>query len=217
MKKKKEEKFEVQEELETPWQVFMRNYKTVPGFKELVKLIAYILFFIIFVATMSIVFANNKDKINRSNTTTTTSQVLKYQDVLGKLLDHSDYTCRIKINNNNYIINGSYGNNILTGTIETAEGIHKFKIAENNIYEVVLDNETLNNELLKDINKNILMNDVIVNILKNNSGTKIDNTYKYSNININDINYNIDVVVNDNKVTNIKVSCDNISYDIVYE
>ena len=100
--------------------------------------------------------------------------------------------------------------------IKTSETQDESKIQESNVYEIVLDNETPNNELLLDINKNIITNDVLVNILKNNSGTKIDNTYKYNNININDITYNIDVIVDNNKITNINIINDNVSYQFTY-
>ena len=126
----------------------------------------------------------------------------------------------ITINDNKYIINSRYGNNISTGTLESIDGTYKFKIKEDNIYEIRLDEEIVNNELFKDIDTSIINNSSLVNILRNNTGIKIDQDYKlmykYDKVNINDITYSIEVIINNNSVANINIYNDTISYVINY-
>jgi len=77
--------------------------------------------------------------------------------------------------------------------------------------------DVLNNELLKDINIKIIMNNSLSDIIKNNSGIKLEGLYKYNKVVIDNVNYEIEVLVSDNKVTGINVNSENISYEIKYE
>ena len=217
--KKNEENFKNDEErLETPYEVFKRNYDTVPGFKELVKLSIYVILFLTLAITMIVTVSSNKGKRhNSTKTTTTESSVVRYQDILDKLLDNTEYSCKIKVNDNNYLIDASFGNNILVGTIDSKDGTSRFSIRNNEVYELKLDSETINEELLNNINKNIIVNSSLIDILKNNSGVKLDNAYKYTKVSIDDVLYDINVIVDNNKVISIELLNDNISYIFVYK
>lgn len=199
-------------------EVFKRNYNNVPGFKELVKLGLYILVFVIFVGIMSGTINNRKQHDQKDETTTVAA--LKYQDMLNDLLDNKEANITININDAKYIINDEFGNNILTGTIDSIEGTSKFKIKDDLVYEIILEEEVLNDQLLSNVDTSIIRNNILVDIIKNNSAHKFENddniTYKYSNVVINNITYNIDVIVVNNKIQNINLTSDNISYTINY-
>ena len=197
--------------------VIKRNMKEVPGFKELVKLILYILFILILCTAMIITFNINKNKNkNDDNTLTTTQVVVTYQDMLDNLLQKSNYRAEINVNQDDYIITGSFGNNILIGILENNVTSYKFKIKENNIYELS-DVETLNNDLLNNINVGIINNNTLVESLKNNNSIKIDGGYKYHNISINNINYDVEVYIQDDRIKSINVSNNSSSYKLTYD
>ena len=197
--------------------VIERNMKEVPGFKELVKLILYILFILILCTAMIITFNINKNKNNKDdNTLTTTQLVVTYQDMLDYLLQKSNYRAEINVNQDDYIITGSFGNNILIGILENNVTSYKFKIKENNIYELS-DVETLNNDLLNNINVGIINNNTLVESLKNNNSIKIDVGNKYNNISINNINYDVEVYIQDDRIKSINVSNNSSSYKLTYD
>ena len=197
--------------------VIKRNMKEVPGFKELVKLILYILFILILCIAMIITFNINKNKNKEDdNTQTTTQVVVTYQDMLDNLLQKSNYRAEINVNQDDYIITGSFGNNILIGILENNVTSYKFKIKENNIYELS-DSETLNNDLLNNINVGIINNNTLVESLKNNNSIKIDGGYKYHNISINNINYDVEVYIQDDRIKVINVSNNSSSYKLTYD
>ncbi|MCR4581378.1 MAG: hypothetical protein K5666_02580 [Bacilli bacterium] len=146
----------VEYKLESWWDVFVRNYKNVPGFNALVKLLIYFfLFFILIVAIKATTGDQDSTKTKQQETTKVT---VPYKEMVGNIVNYRKSTINIKINDTLYIINGDFGNNILTGTIESTNGLHNFKIKDNSIYEVKMGEDVLNNELLKDININIIMN-----------------------------------------------------------
>lgn len=197
--------------------VIKRNMKEVPGFKELVKLILYILFILILCTAMIITFNVNKNKNKKDdNTLTTTQVVVTYQDMLDYLLQKSNYRAEINVNQDDYIITGSFGNNILIGILENNVTSYKFKIKENNIYELS-DSVTLNNDLLSNINVGIINNNTLVESLKNNNSIKIDGGYKYRNISINNINYDVEVYIQDDRIKVINVSNNSSSYKLTYD
>lgn len=197
----------------TFFQKFKIYYDNIPGIRSGFKLLGYLIFFAIMFVLIIVVglFGNNKDEKDNSKAT--------YQNILEKELDHSVYTANITIGDNKYIVTGEYGNNILTGTIETNEKVTKYKIKDYNIYEIKMDEEISNENLFGDINYKILLNDKLIDVIKKAAGIKIDGEtiiYKYENVNIDSIVYKIEVSIKDNKIKNIKVFNDTLTYDITY-
>ena len=193
---------------------FIILYKNVPGFNGIVKLALYFIFFAVMIGILLLlgVLSKNGKKDNPKSE-------VNYQQVLEKVLDHSEYTANVTINDNKYIVTGSFGNNILTGTIESSNGITKYKIKDNNIYEIKMDEEISNEQLFGEMDYKILFNNDLVNIIKGAAGIKIDGEtiiYKYENVNISGISYNIELSISNNKITNIKVFNDTCTYDINY-
>ena len=82
-----------------------------------------------------------------------------------------------------------------------------------------MDEEISNENLFGDINYKILLNDKLIDVIKKAAGIKIDGEtiiYKYENVNIDSIVYKIEVSIKDNKINNIKVFNDTLTYDINY-
>lgn len=209
---------------ESKWEVFLRNYHNVPGFKALVKLGGYFLFFLVFILIISLGTSNlNKEKGEHSemSNSTTSTAAKKYKDILVEFANNNSTIKLIYTTNvNKTKIDAVYENNILTGTMENEIGIKKFKVQESGIYEVLLENETLNPELFGMININFLNPTSLVNILNENQATKrIEEEkilYSYS-VNYNNINYNITIAIINETVTNIEIINDNEVYSISYE
>ena len=215
-KDKREELQEQEEQQETAWQIFVRNYKNVEGFRVVTKFVVYMVLFFILVVAMNVTLGN-KPKNATQQTTTTASIKTTYNNMLDRLLEKKSYSCKASINDKEYIIHATYGNKILTGTIESTEGIKSFKISDTKTYEVVMDQEVESSEVLKDINYNVVMNDELVAIIKNSKSTKLDGYFKYTKVNINDTLYEIDVYVDENNITGINVTSDNYKYEIKYD
>jgi uncharacterized protein YjdB len=129
-------------------------------------------------------------------------------------------TATITINDSFYVLNGVFGNSILTGTLEYASGTYSYIIKNDNIYELQGEEQVLKNELLNDIDKDIIMNDSLIKILKGNSGIKIEEEgktiYKYNNIVINGITYTGEVSVINNNISNINLISDTHKYKFNY-
>ena len=158
------------------------------------------------------------DKANKkTNTTTTTDAVIKYNDILNELLNNKSFKCEIKININEYQLNGVYGNSILTGSLFTSDGTYSYKIKNNKVYEVKLKTEEENNQLLRDIDLNIIDNKSLVDIIKHSSGIKVENGYKYSKVPINNIDYAIEIGIDNNHIKTITLTSDDISYKFTYD
>ena len=221
MNKNKKEQIEEQEKPETAFQIFVRNYKNVEGFRLLTKAGLYLLFFIVILVGMSLGLGNkgidtdNNKKSDKNNTTV--QMKTTYIDMLSRLLDHKSYSCKASINDKTYIIRGVFGNDILTGTIESVEGTKTFKIADNKIYEIVMEEPTENSTILNDIDTNIIMNNNLVAILKDSSSIKLDGSYKYHKVRINYVDYDIEVFYDENNITAINLTNDTNKYEIKYD
>lgn len=195
---------------ETAWEVFVRNYKNVKGVRLLTKLVIYCFIFIVLVIAMNITMGNKMPKMYIQTTTTISNSNNSYNNMLDRLLDNSDYKCEIKINDNNYIVDGSFGNNILTGKLTVNEVSSDFKIKDNTIYVINNEEETVNNELFKDIDYKLLLNNYLVAIIKNNKGIIVNENdetkiMKYDNVDINNNKYNIEVS-RTNQISSIKLN-----------
>ena len=215
-KKKKDDIYE------SKWEVFLRNYNQVPGFKALVRLGIYFFLFLIFIL---IVNFGGKDLSSESDTTTTTSPAkeeikLTYKDMLNNLAGEDkkiEFTS--VINNYETRITAESENGIITGLIENQDLTKKFKIKDNQIYEIVLDSENLNPNLSANINYDFLVPSKLVEILNSNQATKrIEESqviYNY-NITYNGVTYDTIVIVENNSVKSIDLKQENNQYMILY-
>lgn len=175
-----------------------------PRKKAGIKLLGYLIFFIILLLFASITSHMNKYTSSNTKTTTTTTVQDKYNDKQKKLLTNK-YSINyvININNIEYKINGNIENNIINGYFETPNGIKKIVFKENNLYEVNNEQEIL---LETEINKNLIDLEYILNLIKQNSAIISDKeetkTYTY---NIDNLGLNIIVTTNEENISQINI------------
>ena len=193
---KKEQVKELYSKFKTAW--------ADPRKKAGIKLLGYLIFFIILLLFASITSHMNKYKSSTNKTTTTTIEPDKYNDKQKALLTNKhaiNYV--ININNIEYKINGTIENNILNGYFETPNGIKKIVFKENNLCEINNEQEVL---LESEINKNLIDLEYIIKLIKQNSAIISDNketkTYTY---NINNLGLNIVVSTNEETITQINI------------
>ena len=200
MKNEKENKKEQLKELYSKFKIAWADPRKKAG----IKLLGYLIFFIILLLFASITSHMNKYTSSNTKTTTTTTVQDKYNDKQKKLLTKK-YSINyvININNIEYKINGNIENNIINGCFETPNGIKKIVFKENNLYEVNNEQEIL---LETEINKNLIDLEYILNLIKQNSAIISDKeetkTYTY---NIDNLGLNIIVNTNEENITQINI------------
>lgn len=198
--------------------LYYKSHKDLPAFKALIKLMLYFIFFAIIIGVVATHQDVTKDENkNNQEQTKETIKRIPYKEVLD-LLNNSDSSVsyNITINGNLHKIELEYIDKVYTGIIESTSGITRFKIQDNNIYEVKMDEEVINNDLFKDINLDYILISNLTNILLNNKSIKMledNNTiYKY---NIDNIEYII--TIKDNWVNKIEINNDTLKYMIEYK
>lgn len=212
-------------ELETGFEVFLRNYKTVPGFKALIKLIGYFAFIFIIIIVAGLA-RDTEEPIDTDTTTTTTvatttTPKVVYKDTLEALKANNKviYTSAI-INGETYIIDSINKDNVLSGYYETKAGTKRFKIENNKIYEVNLETSTENNTLFEHLDIDFIIPANLVDLLIKNRSIKMieDDIIIYTyDITKNDIKYEIKTYVKDDICYKIEIDGNESNYLITYK
>ena len=176
---KKNKKNNNEEKMENFLDVLIRNYKTVPGVKIVLKLALYFIFIIIFVIVISI--SNYSKKDNNTLTTTTTEIISKnYYDIINNL----------SLLKKEIVIIGDIKLNLdidetISGYEEQSSEIKKVIIKDNKIYEINNGIETLSN-LIDDAS--YLNPTELIKYLLNNKSIKTtennNNIYKYNDLTV---------------------------------
>lgn len=201
MKNEKDSKKEQIKELYSKFKVAWSDPRKRAG----IKLLGYLLFFIILFLFAAITSNMNKYKTTTSQTTTTTITIDKYNEKQKSLLTNK-YSINyvININNIEYKINGTIENNIVNGYLETPIGIKKIVFKENNLYEINNEQEIL---LESELNKNLIDLEYIINLIKQNSAIISDKEDKKTyNYNIDNLGLNIIVTTNEENITQINIT-----------
>lgn len=205
--------------------VFIRNWKNVPGFRSVIKLGLYLIFIFIFIIVVNI--AGNKTGTKKQNSnnivssTTKAIETITYKDVLENVVKNKkDVYMEITIDGKKAIIDAVTNENNITGYYETDKLTKKFKIENNVLYEVTLDHEIENDKILNGLNIDFIVPSNMIDILKNNIPTKMINNekvlYNYD-ISINNIAYKVTTTVKESVLTNIEINSEKEKYTIVYE
>lgn len=202
---------------------FRDHLENTPGFSSLIKVILFILFFIILSSCSRMTIAKEeKEKQNRT-TTTTEYQIQKrnYKNLIDELIK-KEATITITVGETPYLIeNLIYNDDTLSGMFESSNSTKKFKIKDDVIYEYVLGQDKENNDLFGEVEKSIVIPTSLINILESNRA--INQTlassviYTYDNIQINNIAYTVTVKIEEDKITNVLLISDNTKYDIKYK
>lgn len=178
MKKNKKNKNE--EKMENFLDVLIRNYKTVPGVKIVLKLALYFIFIIIFVIVISVSNYSKKDNNNTLTTTTTETISKNYYDIINNL----------SLLKKEIVIIGDIKLNLdidetISGYEEQSSEIKKVIIKDNKIYEINNGIETLS-DLIDDAS--YLNPTELIKYLLNNKSIKTtennNNIYKYNDLTV---------------------------------
>lgn len=192
---KKNKKNNNEEKMENFLDVLIRNYKTVPGVKILLKLFLYFIFITAFIIIISISNYSKKANGNTSTTTTTTESISKnYYDIISNLSSVKKEIIIIGDVKLNLDID-----EVISGYKEQGSEIKKVIIKDNKLYEVNNGIETLSN-LIDDAS--LLNPTELTKYLLNNKSLKLmenENTlYKYDYLMVYIVNEKISkIVVND--------------------
>lgn len=219
-KNKKNEQEKIKEV--TRWDVFKDHYKNNLAFKSFVKLMGYFIFITALLIAVAVINPeNNMPSLDNETTTTTDKETLTYKDVLENVYKN-EHKLKISIvaNNINYKIEATNKNNVLTGYLETIEGTHKFKIQDNIIKEIKLNNEVDNPDLFKDVDVDFIIPANMVNLLvaiKSVKQVKDDiTTYTYD-LTKNGSTYKVTTYVSNDTLNKIEIANEVNKYEIVYE
>lgn len=177
---KKNKKNNNEEKMENVLDVLIRNYKTVPGVKIVLKLALYFIFIIIFVIVISISNYSKKDNNNTLTTTTTETISKNYYDIINNLSLLKKEIVIIGDIKLNLDINET-----ISGYEEQSSEIKKVIIKDNKIYEINNGIETLSN-LIDDAS--YLNPTELIKYLLNNKSIKTtennNNIYKYNDLTV---------------------------------
>lgn len=177
---KKNKKNNNEEKMENFLDVLIRNYKTVPGVKIVLKLALYFIFIIIFVIVISISNYSKKDNNNTLTTTTTETISKNYYDIINNLSLLKKEIVIIGDIKLNLDINET-----ISGYEEQSSEIKKVIIKDNKIYEINNGIETLSN-LIDDAS--YLNPTELIKYLLNNKSIKTtennNNIYKYNDLTV---------------------------------
>lgn len=177
---KKNKKNNNEEKMENFLDVLIRNYKTVPGVKIVLKLALYFIFIIIFVIVISVSNYSKKDNNNTLTTTTTETISKNYYDIINNL----------SLSKKEIVIIGDIKLNLdidetISGYEEQSSEIKKVIIKDNKIYEINNGIETLSN-LIDDAS--YLNPTELIKYLLNNKSIKTtennNNIYKYNDLTV---------------------------------
>lgn len=192
---KKNKKNNNEEKMENFLDVLIRNYKTVPGVKIVLKLALYFIFIIIFVIVISVSNYSKKDNNNTLTTTTTETISKNYYDIINNL----------SLLKKEIVIIGDIKLNLdidetISGYEEQSSEIKKVIIKDNKIYEINNGIETLSN-LIDDAS--YLNPTELIKYLLNNKSIKTtennNNIYKYNDLTVYVENEKITKVVFNNE------------------
>ena len=203
------------------WEQFKYNYNNLEGFDSLVKIIIFfsICLVIILIAKFSI--AQDRKDVESRKTTTQVSETDSLKKTFDSLIKKES---NVKITKGDYVAifkNVKETNGEITGLFQdSSKQLKEFKIREQKIYEIVLDEEVENEELFKEINIDFIIPSVLVGILEDNKMIKSTNgdnatyTYDYEE---GENSYSIIVSIVLNKVELITIKNDDITYEITYK
>ena len=201
---------------------FKYKYNNVEGYDSFIKLLVFLVISIIIIVFAKVAIAQDKAEEQKNQVTTNESN---NNNSLKKLLDTLiKKEATIKITNGDYVAvikNVKESNEEITGLFQDSKKqLKEFKISDQKVYELELDEEVENDKLFENINLDFVIPSMLVSILEDNKTIKSTNgdnalyTYEYLD---NEITYNITLSVVLNKVELISIKNDEITYEITYK
>jgi len=213
MKNNKEEK--------STWEKFKYNYDHLEGFDSLVKIVLFFAICLVIILVAKTTLNQERKEENTNVTTTSTNEQSSLKGILDALIKKE---ATIKVTKGDYaavVKKVKESNGEITGLIQdNSKQLKEFKISEQKVYEIVLDEEIENEELFKEINTNFVIPSILVGILedtmmiKSTNGDNATYTYDYEE---GENSYSIIVSIVLNKVELITIKNDDITYEITYK
>lgn len=174
----------------------------------------------IFVIILVILFARqnvNESKVTDDNTIKEeTKNFENYADMQKELLSSSyEYKYKITNNENTVIYEGALCNGVDSGYKETSEGIIKYKKENNEVRKIVLEEETVIDDLYEGIDSSFInldslftnLEEYLYNVTKNDQTREI----KY-----NKVGYSVLVNTDLEHITKITIINDTASYELEF-
>ena len=167
----------------------------------------------IFVIILVILFARqnvNESKVTDDNTIKEeTKNFENYADMQKELLSSSyEYKYKITNNENTVIYEGALCNGVDSGYKETSEGIIKYKKENNEVRKIVLEEETVIDDLYEGIDSSFTnLEEYLYNVTKNDQTREI----KY-----NKVGYSVLVNTDLEHITKITIINDTTSYELEF-
>ena len=200
--------------MENYWDVFVRNYRDSEGFRVLVKLGGYFIFVgILVILAISVKEVNQE----RDDSSDQTEEVVttNYPELLDNIMDREDdFSIHVHVDDQDYEIRATFIDNVMEGYLETSGGTVKFRIADDQVYEVNLHDEIVNPNLFSNMNLSLVVPSSLIELLKNTSYQEDNGTFIY-NLFIDGISYEVKVNITEDVVDGIEILSDNASY--IYE
>lgn len=185
--------------------------KSSPKSKALFKLALWAVFFAVLFIIASFSNLDNYENNNNEN-----NNHPSYLTIKNKLME-SNLLIKVKVTKSDgeTLIDGKYIDNIMEGTIENLNGVFKFKIKENNLYELKMNEEIIRNDLMEEINVSYLNPQALFAIFEESEYLKYPNNdgFKYSYVNN---NVAITVYTDIDRIEKIIILDENITYEIEY-
>lgn len=202
-----------------------RNLTTNPAFKSLLELIGIILFFAVMIIVVRVggekekdVFKKTKDTDTKVVTTTKAKKNLSlYEMLLDFETNNQKITGTINTSTGVYKVDASKVKGEVTGYLLSDLGNIGFKLKDGKVYEVTVDGEIENNELLssKGISTNYLIPANIGSILSENKSFK---EYKDKDL---IFTYNLEgktlVLTTQNKINSLYITEGESNYNLTFE
>lgn len=191
---------------------------------SLMVLIIWILVLALMILSVFILNAFTRNDAKIDDITDTEKVSLSYFEKLDKLLNSNyDFTYIVYKDDLKIKFEGANESNIIEGYKENTSGIVKYRIKDQKIYQLLIDEEIEMNNLYDDIDASLVDLNYIVEMLKQFSENDIVITEE-GNINIYsyDIQHNeqnIKIVVNENKdeIEKIVIEKNNEKYELMYK
>ena len=193
----------------------------IPYKKAGIKLLAYLIFFMILFMTASITSRMSYKEKNVMNNSTTTRKIIENNSLSDKYKKLSSTKLNVNyvlsINDIEYKINGILESGIINGYLEVEDNIKKILFTNNELYEI---KNNIKIKLDIDIIKELLNIEYIFNLIKDINPVieKVEdnNNYFYTAV-FSDKDINIKIYTNENTIYKIELQNEELKYTLNFD
>ena len=200
---------------------FLKQCWKNPRWHSLMVLIIWIVSLTLLMGIVSIVnqFGSPKEPIKNE----TKESKITYEDKWNNLLNSNyKFTYLVKIEDDTIKYEGTKNDNVISGYRERKDGIIKYTIENNIVYEILIDEKQVINTLYENLEENLFnltyLYDLIKNIPANDSDIiEEDNITNYEyNTTLNEETIKIAVIEDQNQIKKIVILKENETYELEF-